>query len=86
MILSGSCSTYRVIPYVLFLVLQFPGDDNGFCVPHLLISRSLYFESFSTSFAATFLSYGTALSIRMHCFFFPLSMISGLFALMSLSV
>ena len=51
------------------------------------ISRSLYFESFSVSFAATFLFDGTAISIRMHSFFdFPLTMIYGLFALISLSV
>ena len=51
------------------------------------ISRSLYFESFPTSFVKMFLSDYTAISIRRHCFFdSPLTMISGLFALISLSV
>ena len=90
MILLGSCSTYLFIP--LRTIPSAP-ITNGmtmvfvFRILPISISRSLYFESFSAAFAVTFLSDDTAISIRMHCFFyFPLTMISGVFALISLSV
>ena len=40
-------------------------------MPHILvnsISRSLYFESFSTSFTEIFRSDGTVMSIKLRCF------------------
>ena len=51
------------------------------------MSRSSYLKSFLTYFTTTFLSDGTAISIGMDSIVdFPLTMVSGLFALSSLSV
>jgi hypothetical protein len=46
----------------------------------------LYFSFFSASSCTAFLSTGIATSIRMHVFFFYLIIISGLFAITSLSM
>ena len=51
------------------------------------ISRSLYLDNFSVSLLATFLSDGTDISMKMHLFsFLSLITMSGLFAVISLSV
>ena len=59
-------------------------------IPHaflISISRSLYFESFSTAFKEVFLSVGIDISMsRQVLSFLSFTTMSGLFALISLSV
>ena len=64
--------------------------DSSRFMFHILftsISRSLYFDSFSVSLLPTFRSDGTDISMKIHLFsFLSLITISGLFAVISLSV
>ena len=50
------------------------------------IHKHFYFNFFSASFCTTFLSAGIATSISVHVFFLFLIILSGLFAVTSLSV
>ena len=88
--LPGTRSTYRFTPFRIIPNAPITCGVTVVFVFHILltsISRSLYFEIFSTSFAAIFQSDGTAISINMHIFVgFSLITMSGLFALISLSV
>ena len=74
-ILPGNCSACRISPLGIIPSVQTASGMTIVFVLHILsisISRSLYLESFSTTFAATFHSDGTAITIRMHSFLISL--------------
>ena len=74
--------TIPVAPFITGTIVQF-----RFHVRCISIHKLLYFNFFSTSLCTTFLSAGIATSISVHVFsFLFLIIISGLFAVTSLSV
>ena len=74
--------TIPVAPIITGTIVHF-----RFHIRCISIHKLLYFNFFSASFCTTFLSAGTATSISVHVFsFLFLIIISGLFAITSLSV
>ena len=74
-ILPGNCSMCRISPLGIIPSAQITNGMTIVFVLHILsisISRSLYLESFSATFAATFHSDGTAITTRMHSFLISL--------------
>src|SRR5215475_11971158 len=74
--------TVPLAPIVTGIIVHF-----RFHICYIYIHKLLYFNFFSASFCTTFLSVGIATSISVHVFpFLFLIIISGLFAVTSLSV
>ena len=74
--------TIPVTPIIIGIIVHF-----RFHIRCISIHKLLYFKFFSSSFCTTFLSAGIATSISVHIFsFLFLIIISGLFAVTSLSV
>ena len=75
--------TILVVPVITGIIVHFRFHIRCISIPN----KILYFNFFSASFCTTFLSEGIATSISVHVFsFLVLIIISGLFAVTSLSV
>ena len=73
--------TIPVVPIITGLIVHF-----SFHIRCISIHKLLYFNFFSASFCTTFLSAGITTSVSVHVFSFLFLIISGLFAVTSLSV
>ena len=85
----GTPSKFCLKPFVTIPVASIITGtilNFGFHIRCISTHKLLYFSFFSTSFCTTYLSAGIATYISMHVFYFFFIVISGLFAVTSLSV